>query len=182
MTGDPAVGGPDKPADLHGATLGLGSNLGDRLSNLQGAVDALSETPGVVVEGVSSVYETAPLGGKDQPYYLNAVVTVRTGLTPHLLLERAFAVEDAFGRTRAERWASRTLDVDVIAYDELISDDPDLTVPHPGAHERATVLAPWADIAPGARVPGRGTVADLLDAADTSGVRRRDDLPLILPG
>lgn len=182
MTGDPAVGGPDKPADLHHATLGLGANLGDRLSNLQGAIDALGETPGVVVEGVSPVYETAPLGGADQPYYLNAVVTVRTGLTPRLLLERGFAVEDAFGRVRAERWASRTLDVDLITYDELVSEDPELTVPHPGAHERATVLAPWADIAPGARVPGRGAVADLLAAADTSGVRRRDDLTLVFPG
>lgn len=182
MTGDPAVGGPDKPESLHRATLGLGSNLGDRLSALQGAVDALSETPGVVVEDVSPVYETAPLGGKDQPDYLNAVVIVRTGLTPRLLLERAFAVEDAFGRVRAEHWASRTLDVDVITYDELISDDPELTVPHPGAHERATVLAPWHDIAPDATVPGRGTVADLLAAADTSGVHRRDDLRLVLPG
>ncbi|HEY3686678.1 MAG TPA: 2-amino-4-hydroxy-6-hydroxymethyldihydropteridine diphosphokinase [Streptosporangiaceae bacterium] len=171
-----------RPAkDPHHATLGLGSNLGDRLSNLQGAVDALGDTPGVVVEGVSPVYETAPFGGKDQPDYLNAVVTIRTGLSPRLLLERAFAVEDAFGRVRAERWGSRTLDVDVITYDEIVSADPELTVPHPGAHERATVLAPWHDIAPGARVPGRGAVADLLAAADMTGVHRRDDLALVPP-
>ena len=73
----------------HRATLGLGSNLGDRMDNLQGAVDALGETPGVVVDGVSPVYETAPFGGKDQPDYLNAVVTLRTKLPPRLLLERA---------------------------------------------------------------------------------------------
>lgn len=168
--------------DPHRATLGLGSNLGDRLSNLQGAVDALGETPGVIVEGVSPVYETEPFGGKDQPDYLNAVVTLRTVLSPRLLLERAFAVEDAFGRVRAERWGSRTLDVDVITYDELISADPELTVPHPGAHVRATVLAPWYDIAPDARVPGHGPVVDLLAAADMSGVRRRDDLALVSPG
>ena len=165
----------------HRATLGLGSNLGDRFANLQGAVDALGETPGVVVDGVSPVYETAPFGGKDQPDYLNAVVTLRTRLEPRMLLERAFAVEDAFGRVRAERWGSRTLDVDVIAYDELVSDDPELTVPHPGAHERATVLVPWHDIAPEAELPGHGPIARLLDAADLTGVRRRDDLELVRP-
>lgn len=165
----------------HRATLGLGSNLGDRLATLQGAVDALGETPGVVIDGVSPVYETEPFGGKDQPDYLNAVVTVRTKLPPRMLLERAFAVEDAFGRVRAERWGSRTLDVDVITYDDLVSDDPVLTVPHPGAHERATVLAPWHDIAPEAELPGHGPIARLLAAADTSGVRRRDDLTLAGP-
>lgn len=165
----------------HRATLGLGSNLGDRLANLQGAVDALGETPGVVVEGVSPVYETEPFADLDQPDYLNAVVTVRTKLPPRMLLERAFAVEDAFGRVRAERWGSRTLDVDVITYDDLVSDDPVLTVPHPGAHIRATVLAPWHDITPDAELPGHGPIATLLAAADTSGVRRRDDLTLVPP-
>lgn len=165
----------------HRATLGLGSNLGDRLDNLQGAVDALGETPGVVVDGVSPVYETAPFGGKDQPDYLNAVVTLRTRLAPRVLLERAFAVEDAFGRVRAEHWGSRTLDVDVITYDALVTDDPELTVPHPGAHVRATVLVPWHDLAPEAELPGHGPIARLLAAADTSGVHRRDDLALVPP-
>jgi len=165
--------------EIHRATLGLGSNLGDRLSNLQSALDALGDTPQVWVVAVSPVYETAPLGGKAQPDYLNAVVTLSTGLPPDLLLERAFAIEDALGRERAERWGSRTVDIDVIVYGDLTRDDPELTVPHPGAHERATVLAPWHDIEPDALVPGRGRVADLLAAVDLAGVWRRDDLVLV---
>lgn len=167
--------------ESHRAVLGLGSNLGDRLAMLQGAVDALGDTPGQEVVAVSPVYETEPLGGRDQSDYLNAVVVVDTRLSAGMLLERVRAIEDAFGRVRAERWGSRTLDVDILVYDDRTSDDPELTLPHPGARGRATVLAPWNDLEPDAEVPGEGRVAALLATAGTKGIRRRDDLELRPP-
>lgn len=166
----------------HQATLGLGSNLGNRLSNLQGAVDALGETPGIEIVALSPVYETAPLDDMDQPDYLNAVIVVETALSPHALLERAFAIEEALGRERTQRWASRTLDVDILTYDDQTSDDPDLTLPHPGAYQRSCDLAPWNDIDPSARVPGHGAVGELLSSVGREGVTRRNDLSLYAPG
>ncbi|MGH3156286.1 MAG: 2-amino-4-hydroxy-6-hydroxymethyldihydropteridine diphosphokinase [Streptosporangiaceae bacterium] len=152
--------------------LALGSNLGDRLDNLQGAVDALSDTPGLSFVAVSPVYETAPVGGPRQPAYLNAVTVVVTALPGRAILDRAHAIEEAFGRVREQRWGPRTLDVDVIVSGDETSDDPELTLPHPRAHERAFVLAPWHDIEPDAVIPGRGRVADLFAAAGLDGVRR----------
>jgi 2-amino-4-hydroxy-6-hydroxymethyldihydropteridine diphosphokinase len=163
------------------AVLALGSNLGDRLGRLQRAVDALTEVAGCRVVAVSPVYETEPVGGPDQPRYLNAVVLAETVLPPVELLARAHAIEAAAHRIRQERWGPRTLDVDLISYDDLTSDDPALTLPHPRAHERGFVLAPWHDVDAAAAIPGRGVVAGLLAAADTGGVRRRDDLELRLP-
>ncbi|MEU9731281.1 2-amino-4-hydroxy-6-hydroxymethyldihydropteridine diphosphokinase [Streptomyces sp. NPDC048002] len=165
------------------AVISLGSNLGNRLETLQGAVDALEDTPGVRVKGVSPVYETEPWGVDpgSQPSYFNAVVVLKTTLPPSSLLERAQAVEEAFHRVRDERWGPRTLDVDIVAYADVVSDDPALTLPHPRAHERAFVLAPWHDLEPGARLPGRGSVADLLSAVPREGVAPRGDLELRLP-
>ncbi|MGA5702157.1 2-amino-4-hydroxy-6-hydroxymethyldihydropteridine diphosphokinase [Peterkaempfera bronchialis] len=164
------------------AVIALGSNLGNRLETLQGAVDALEDTPGVRVTAVSPVYETEAVGGPaGQPSYFNAVVVLRTTLGPGSLLERANAVEDAFSRTREVRWGPRTLDVDIVAYDGVVSDTAELTLPHPRAHERAFVLAPWNDAEPEAELPGRGPVVALLKEVDTEGVRRRDDLDLRLP-
>jgi 2-amino-4-hydroxy-6-hydroxymethyldihydropteridine diphosphokinase len=165
------------------AVISLGSNLGNRLETLQGAVDALEDTPGVRVKAVSPVYETEPWGVEpgSQPSYFNAVVVLRTTLPPSSLLERAHAVEEAFHRVRDERWGARTLDVDIVAYADLVDDDPDLTLPHPRAHERAFVLAPWHDIDPDALLPGRGAVAELLDAVTRAGVTPRQDLELHLP-
>ncbi|MCZ9343043.1 2-amino-4-hydroxy-6-hydroxymethyldihydropteridine diphosphokinase, partial [Streptomyces sp. TRM76130] len=126
------------------AVIALGANLGNRLETLQGAIDALEDTPGVRVKGVSPVYETEPWGVAPgtQPSYFNAVVVLKTTLPPASLLERAHAVEEAFHRVREERWGPRTLDVDIVAYADVVSDDPQLTLPHPRAHERAFVLAP----------------------------------------
>ncbi|MFI1567776.1 2-amino-4-hydroxy-6-hydroxymethyldihydropteridine diphosphokinase [Streptomyces sp. NPDC020490] len=165
------------------AVISLGSNLGNRLETLQGAVDALEDTPGVRVKAVSPVYETEPWGVEpgSQPSYFNAVVVLKTTLPPSSLLERAHAVEEAFHRVRDERWGARTLDVDIVAYDGVLSDDPHLTLPHPRAHERAFVLAPWHDVEPDAQLPGRGTVAGLLDAVTRDGVAPREDLELHLP-
>ncbi|GAA3969813.1 2-amino-4-hydroxy-6-hydroxymethyldihydropteridine diphosphokinase [Streptomyces marokkonensis] len=165
------------------AVIALGANLGNRLETLQGAIDALEDTPGVRVKGVSPVYETEPWGVDpgSQPSYFNAVVILKTTLPPSSLLERAHAVEEAFHRVRDERWGPRTLDVDIVAYAEVVSDDPQLTLPHPRAHERAFVLAPWHDVDPGARLPGHGPVADLLASVTRDGIVPRADLELRLP-
>ncbi|MEV5972905.1 2-amino-4-hydroxy-6-hydroxymethyldihydropteridine diphosphokinase [Streptomyces sp. NPDC051921] len=165
------------------AVLALGANLGNRLETLQGAVDALEDTPGLRVKAVSPVYETEPWGVEpdSQPSYLNAVVLVKTTLPPASLLERAHAVEEAFHRVREERWGARTIDVDIITYAEVVSDDPVLTLPHPRAHQRAFVLAPWHDVDPEAQLPGHGTVTDLLAALGHEGVKARTDLELRLP-
>jgi 2-amino-4-hydroxy-6-hydroxymethyldihydropteridine diphosphokinase len=166
----------------HRAVLALGSNLGDRLELLQDAVDALADTPSCAVVAVSPVYETEPVGGPaGQLPYLNAVVVLDTLMPPALLLERGQAIEEAFHRVRRERWGPRTIDVDLITYDDVTSEDPDLTLPHPRAHERGFVLMPWCDVDPSAMIPGRGRVPDLLRALGTDGLRRRDDLELRLP-
>lgn len=165
------------------AVLSLGSNLGNRLETLQGAIDALEDTPGVRVKAVSPVYETEPWGVApgSQPSYFNAVVVLKTTLPPSSLLERAHAVEEAFHRVRDERWGPRTIDVDIVSYAEEVSDDPVLTLPHPRAHERAFVLAPWHDVEPEAQLPGRGPVARLLADVTREGVAPRADLELHLP-
>ncbi|AOU77595.1 MULTISPECIES: 2-amino-4-hydroxy-6-hydroxymethyldihydropteridine diphosphokinase [Streptomyces] len=167
----------------HLAVLSLGSNLGNRLETLQGAVDALEDTPGVRVKAVSGVYETEPWGvdPDSQPAYFNAVVVLRTTLPPDSLLERAQAVEEAFDRVRHERWAARTIDVDIVTYGEVRSEDPALTLPHPRAHERAFVLVPWLDVEPAAQLPGRGEVAALAESVGRTGVVPRPDLELRLP-
>jgi 2-amino-4-hydroxy-6-hydroxymethyldihydropteridine diphosphokinase len=165
------------------AVISIGSNLGNRLETLQGAVAALEDTPCVRVKAVSPVYETEPWGVApgSQPSYFNAVVVLKTTLPPSSLLERAHAVEEAFNRVRDERWGPRTLDVDIVAYAELVSDDPVLTLPHPRAHERAFVLVPWHDVEPEAQLPGRGPVSALLDTVTRNGVEPRKDLELQLP-
>jgi 2-amino-4-hydroxy-6-hydroxymethyldihydropteridine diphosphokinase len=173
------VTGPDTEP-VRRVVLALGSNLGDRLELLQGAVDALADTPGLRVVGVSPVYETDPVGGPDQPDYLNAVVVAEGRLSARTLLERAQAVENAFGRVREERWGPRTLDVDVVAVGDLEVREPDLEVPHPRAVERAFVLVPWLDVDAAAVLPGAGPVAALVERLGRDGVRRRDDLDLVV--
>ncbi|MFF2549181.1 2-amino-4-hydroxy-6-hydroxymethyldihydropteridine diphosphokinase [Kitasatospora sp. NPDC058063] len=167
------------------AVVALGSNLGNRLDTLQGAVDALADTPGLSIKAVSAVYETEAVGGpEEQPNYYNAVVVLRTSLPPRDLLERGNAIEDAFGRVRTVHWGPRTLDVDILAYEGVLSDDPQLLLPHPRSHERAFVLAPWLDAQPEAEVPGHGRVDALLTALggpDAQGVKRREDIRLTLP-
>ena len=164
------------------AVLALGSNLGDRLGMLQGALDALGKMPGVDVVAVSGVYETAPVGGPPgQNPYLNAVILVDTRLSASVLLERCLAVEGAFGRCRTERWGPRTLDIDVITYDDQVSADEALTLPHPRAYERAFVLVPWLSVDQGATLPGRGRGAELAAARRTDSVVTRTDLRLHVP-
>lgn len=109
-------------------------------------------------------------GGRDQDH-----------ASPSSLLERGQAIEEAFDRVREERWGPRTIDVDIVAYADVVSDDPALTLPHPRAHERAFVLAPWHDVEPEAQLPGRGAVAQLLAGVAQDGVAARADLELRLP-
>jgi 2-amino-4-hydroxy-6-hydroxymethyldihydropteridine diphosphokinase len=167
------------------AVLAFGSNLGHRFQTLQGAIDTLFDAPGLEFVKASPVYETDPVGGPaGQEPYLNAIVLAETRLRPHTLLERAQSVENAFGRVRGERWGSRTLDIDLIVVGDTALDDPELTLPHPRAHERAFVLEPWSKVDPEGVVPGRGRVCDLLAGLaepDRQGVRLRDDLKLQRP-
>ena len=161
--------------------LSLGSNVGDRLANLQGALNSLIDTPDVWVTGVSPVYETDPVDSPEgAEQYLNAVVLIDTTLAVHRLLERALAIEEAFGRERSERNAPRTLDIDLVVVGDRVADDEELTLPHPRAAERAFVLRPWFDLEPAAVIPGYGALADLLAKVGEAGVSRRDDLVLEL--
>lgn len=168
------------------AILSLGSNLGDREQHLHQAVRVL----GRAVESSSGVYETPPWGDADQPAYLNAVVLVSDPeAAARDWLERARAAESAAGRVRdpGRRFGPRTLDVDVIAVWDaagrpVLSDDPELILPHPRAHLRAFVLRPWHDIQPDADLPGHGPIAVLLSdpglAGDLAGLTPRPDLTL----
>jgi 2-amino-4-hydroxy-6-hydroxymethyldihydropteridine diphosphokinase len=160
--------------------LAIGSNLGERLNNLQGAVSSLADTPEVWVTAVSPVYETEPVDSPDGARtFLNAVVLADTTLSARTLLERALAIEDAYGRERtAERNAPRTLDVDLIVVGDRRAADDDLVLPHPRAHERAFVLAPWHDVEPDAELLDHGPVAELLAKTEDQVVTLRDDLSL----
>jgi 2-amino-4-hydroxy-6-hydroxymethyldihydropteridine diphosphokinase len=166
MTGPPG-GTPQQQV-----VIALGSNLGDRLDNLQGGLDALFDGPGLAFVAVSPVYETAPVGGPEQADFLNAVLIARTWLPDRVVLERCHSVEAAFGRVRDVVWGPRTLDLDLIVYGDEVSDDPALMLPHPRAHERAFVLAPWLAADPDAAIPGRGRVDALLAALGPDGVHR----------
>jgi 2-amino-4-hydroxy-6-hydroxymethyldihydropteridine diphosphokinase len=164
------------------AVLSLGANLGERLTSLQGAVHALADTPDVWVTNVSPVYETEPVDcppGSEN--FLNAVVLLDTTLAASRLLDRAHAIEDAFGRERGdgiEVNAPRTLDVDVIVVGDRRADDDSLRLPHPRAHERAFVLQPWYDVEPDAVLPDHGPIVALLERTDRSRLKLREDASL----
>jgi 2-amino-4-hydroxy-6-hydroxymethyldihydropteridine diphosphokinase len=142
-----AIGAGVRPAPRDGY-LGLGSNSDDRARSLQLAVDGLAAADGVRVVAVSSVYETEPVGGPEQPDYLNAVVAVETDRTPRELLEIAKRLEAEAGRVPGERWGPRPLDVDVLLVGDEDVDEEDLVVPHPRLYERAFVMVPLAELDP----------------------------------
>lgn len=155
---------PLRPLSDHRAVLALGSNLGESESTIERAVVDLREA-GMRILRVSPLYRTAPVGGPaGQPDYVNAVIEVSTSLRPYELLKLCNAVEAAHHRERLVRWGPRTLDIDVIDYEGVVSDDPVLTLPHPRAHERSFVLTPWARMDPEAHLlvargdEGSGTV------------------------
>jgi len=158
--------------------LGLGANLGDARGTVNAAIAALSADPALINARASSLYRTSPVGGVEQPDFVNAVVVADTDLEPDELLAIAMAVEQWHGRVRDVRWGPRTLDVDVLALGELTSADPRIVLPHPRAHERAFVLVPWAEVDPTATLGAWGTVADrlrCLPVAERDDVRQLDE-------
>jgi 2-amino-4-hydroxy-6-hydroxymethyldihydropteridine diphosphokinase len=144
------------------AVISLGSNIGDRVANLNGAIDKIKKF--VKVDKVSTFHDTDPVGGPEQPNYLNAVLIGDTNLDPHELLIRCLEVENEFGRTREIHWGPRTLDIDLISVGESVIKSETLTLPHPLAHERKFVLEPWLEVDPAGELIGKGRVADLLQA------------------
>lgn len=150
------------------AVLALGSNLGDREATIRQAIRRIDALPGVTVVKASGLIETPALKPEgvdvDAPAYLNAAIAVRSAIGAAELLHELHGIEAEFGRVRDIRWGDRTLDIDIVQFAGPPIDEPDLVVPHPRAHERAFVLAPWLEIEPDAALPGRGTVAELLQA------------------
>ncbi|MCJ1706224.1 2-amino-4-hydroxy-6-hydroxymethyldihydropteridine diphosphokinase [Microbacterium sp. VKM Ac-2923] len=149
------------------AVVALGANLGRRAETLAAAVDELTRltltTDVRVSEPIETVAVTVDGEDEDAPRYLNAVAVLRTRLAPAELLASLHRIEARHGRERRERWGDRTLDLDLIAYGDESIDRDDLVVPHPRAHEREFVLAPWAALDPDAEIPGRGRITDLLE-------------------
>jgi 2-amino-4-hydroxy-6-hydroxymethyldihydropteridine diphosphokinase len=147
------------------AILALGGNLGDRVDTIRRAVAEIDAHPEISVKRQSGLYESFAMtsSGIDQtePNYLNGVIEVSTSLKPKKLLAALNEVENHFGRVRLERWAARTLDVDIITYGSELIETKSLIIPHPRAHERAFVLVPWAELDPEAVLPGHGKVVDL---------------------
>ncbi len=162
------------------AVVSIGSNLGERRNNLQGAVHSLADTPEVWVTDVSPVYETEPVDAPEgSREFLNAIVLMDTTLSARTLLDRALAVESAYGRDPGgERNAPRTLDVDLIVLGDRRADEADLVLPHPRAGERAFVLVPWLDVESDAEIPGLGPVAELVEKTGREGVKLREDIEL----
>ena len=149
----------------HRAFVALGSNLGDKRAQLDGAVEALRADPCVRVRRVSAYRVTAPYGGVEQDDFLNGAVEIETLYAPEELLEALHAIERAAKRERLVHWGPRTLDLDVLFYDDLVLDDPDLTIPHPDLHNRDFVLEPMVELAPRLVHPVLGkTMRQLLDA------------------
>lgn len=184
---DARLGGPavtvhrehDRPV-----VIAAGANLGDRQATLEAAIRALDETDGLTVVAVAPLVETDPVGGPDQPDYLNTVILGRSRLAPQTLLDRLHQIERWHHRTREVRWGARTLDLDLIQVgdpsdgSDLTSDTDELTLPHPRACERGFVLVPWANLDPGARLrtaDGVRAVSDLAAEVDITGVRAVND-------
>ena len=157
------------------AYIGLGSNLADPASQIKTGRTAIRALKGIRELAFSSLYYSFPMGPQDQPDYYNAVIAVETTLLPMVLLRALQTIENAQGRIRkTERWGARTLDLDILLYNDQIIDLPDLTVPHSGITDRAFVLYPLHEIAPDLQVPGHGALADLLSQCPLVGLKKLD--------
>jgi 2-amino-4-hydroxy-6-hydroxymethyldihydropteridine diphosphokinase len=144
------------------AFVGIGSNLGDRESYLRRAIELISAENGIEVVGTSTFRETEPVGSVEQGPFLNGAVQLETDLQPRELLARLLGIEERLGRVREERFGPRTIDLDLLLYEDRVVDEPGLTVPHPRLHERRFALEPLADLAPALEIPARGSVSALL--------------------
>jgi len=175
------------------AFIGLGSNLGNPVAQLEAAVNALAQLPGVALRDVSGLYASPPMGPQDQPDYINAVACIATTLTPVGLLSGLKALERASGRLVTRHWGERILDLDILAYAECVLATPELTIPHPGISQRRFVVEPWLEIAPDARLPDGTKLAELatgltdhplrfvkqLDLSDLSGETHKSDHEIV---
>ena len=158
------------------AYVGLGANLDDPVEQVQRACDELKRIPSTQMLACSPLYRSAPLGPQDQPDYINAVAALQTQLSAPELLAALRAIEQQHGRRRdGSRWGPRTLDLDILLYGDLRQDAPELTLPHPGLHERAFVLYPLYDVAPELQIPGRGSVRALRGLVSGAPPVRLDD-------
>lgn len=172
---------PRPGRDATVAVVALGANLGDRRETVEHAAARIGRLPLVDDVRLSPLHETVAVRPEgpdpDAPTYVNAVALVTTRLAPQVLLGMLHAIEEEHGRERRERWGDRTLDLDLITYGDVTSDEQHLLLPHPRAAERLFVLEPWFDLDPEAVIPGRGRVADLVEAlrADAAGDRKGDD-------
>lgn len=157
------------------SAIALGSNLGDSLATLNSAIETLDNIPGIAVKARSSWYQTSPIG-PPQPDYINACAILEVTLAPEELLAKLLETETKFNRIRGEKWGARTLDLDLLLYDNEILESPTLTLPHPRMTERAFVLVPLAEIAPDWVHPvTKSEIGKLLKAVNCSGVQK---LPL----
>ncbi len=154
------------------AYIALGANLGDPAATVKAAFNALAELPKTRLFATSALYRSAPVGITGQPEFVNAVASIETTLDPEALLDALLAIEQQFGRVRAEKNGPRTLDLDILLYGEQIIDTARLTLPHPRLHLRAFVLYPLADLAPMLDLPGRGLLAAWLPAVANQGIER----------
>ena len=161
---------------MHLAYVALGANLADPVVQVRAALEALARLPQARLLCASSLYRTAPVGIHRQPDFINAVTALETNLSPLELLTALFAVEEEFGRRRDFHHAPRTLDLDLLLYDEQVIDSPQLRLPHPRMHLRAFVIAPLLEIAPNCRIPGRGLAKAWLPAVSGQKIERLESL------
>lgn len=159
------------------AFIGLGSNLGQREDFIERAIVSLAEAPGISLCRQARLYETEPVGVQDQPWFLNTVVEIETDVAPYELLSLCKQIERSVGRQERERYGSREIDVDILLYDELVVNEPDLQIPHAQLHRRRFVLVPLAEIAPGQSHPVfQRTIIELLHDLESS-----DDIKEVMP-
>ncbi|MGI9289581.1 MAG: 2-amino-4-hydroxy-6-hydroxymethyldihydropteridine diphosphokinase [Pseudomonadales bacterium] len=157
------------------AYIGLGSNLNNPIEQLKQALEALEGLDGCAIEQCSPLYWSTAVGPGEQPDYLNGVVHLQTRLSPQALLNALRNIEDAQGRTREIRWGARTLDLDLLLYDDLVINSKELTIPHPHLHKRNFVVYPLYDIAPMLRLPDGRALSELVNQLPSTGLRPLTD-------
>lgn len=153
--------------------IGIGSNLEDPVAQVKDAIEELEMLPDTILAGRSSLYTGKPMGPADQPDYVNAVVALDTLLSPRDLFTRLVAIEDQAGRTRdGDKWGPRILDLDLLLYGKKKIDEPDLTVPHPGMHERDFVIIPLAEVAGNMKIPGHDYLSTLINQVENHSLKK----------